>query len=185
MQIAEDLEIDDHIKISHAESEYGFDYTAYLSKGKKGFDFWLDKKVNDSNEEMKASLSIDFEEGAVPFHFHENIDYIVGHSDYLSRWAAWAVFNFKQSHEAASLDSLFHETDIRIYGIPGYCDPAEGEAALLFHGIMAINEGNVLIYRFRHVDPPSGYLCRSFSYCVWVCPQDARHFGLYFQITVD
>ena len=167
-QIAEDLDIAEKIDIDPSESQLGFDITARASKDSKGFDFWVSSDSGGSDYTMKASLSIDFRDGAAPFYFQENIDYIVGHSSYLSRWASYAVFKFKQVHEKTLLNSVFHETEIRVYGLPGYCDPAIGEARLLFHGMLHLQKGKILVYKFRHVDSPSGYLMRSFSYAIWV-----------------
>jgi hypothetical protein len=179
-QIADDLGIDGTIEIDHSESNQGFDFTASLFKRNRGFDLWLGGEIRDASQKMTASLSIDFQEGVAPYYFQEKIDYIAGHSDFLCRWAAWAVFRFKEAHEKVTLNSIFHEAEIRVYGIPGYCDPAEGEADLLFHGILTKQKGKVIIYRFRHVEPPSGYLCRSFSYAVWVNPGGSPPFWVTF-----
>jgi len=183
-EIAEDLEMEEgKIKIGHGESHLGFDYTAGLFNNTRGFDFHLRKKIEKTRqktiEKMEASLAIHFQEGVAPYFFHESIDYIVGHPDFLGRWASWAIFNFRQAHEKINLESLFHEMDIRIYGIPGYCEPAESEAETLFNGILATQEGKVIVYRFRHMDPES-YLCRSLSYAVYVSPKGFSSFWAVF-----
>jgi hypothetical protein len=167
-QIREDLNIKAAIETDHAEGEMGFDFTARAYDTYRGFDFWLNQKIDKTKRRLRTSLSIDFQEGVAPFNLTENIDYIVGHSDFLCRWAAWAVFNFRQAHERTNLNSIFHEAQIRVYGVPHYCDPAEGEANLLFKGILELQKDKVLIYKFRHVDPPNSWLLRSFSYAVWV-----------------
>jgi len=180
-QIADDLEINrEDIKFDHFESKVGFDYDAQLFEGEKGFDFWVGSESEGPNQKMKASLSVYFQEAVAPYFFQETIDYIVGHSDFLSRWASWAVFKYKQTHEKVALNSIFHDAEIRVYGIPGYCEPAESEADLLFHGVLARQKGKVIIYRFRHVDPPEGYLCRSFSYVIWVSPEEGSPFWVAF-----
>lgn len=167
-QIAADLEVDCEILYDREEWSPGFFYEASVITGRKTFSFWFREEFRNERCEKTACLEIDFNEGAAPFYMQEEIDYIHGHSDYLNRWAAWAVFNFNQKHNKTILNSIFSESVIRVYGTPGYCWPAEGEAKLLFNGIMAIQKQQLLVYRFRHVEPPNGYLCRSISYAIWV-----------------
>jgi hypothetical protein len=170
-QIATELEIGNKkIQIDHSEGDLGVDYMATV-EGEKGFTFVLstDRKEGSQKETMNLSLTIYFREGVAPYYFDEDIDHIVDDPDLLDRWASWAIFNFRQTHEKVSLESLFHEATIRVYGIPQYCDPAEGEAQLLFNGLLATQEGKVLIYRFRHIDS-GAFLCRSISYAVCVSP---------------
>lgn len=182
-EAAIDLGLDKRkIEIDHSEGDFGFDYIAQLYEDTKGFDFHLRSRVVGGKKkatEMTAFLSINFAEGVAPYSFHENIDYIKGHHHFLSRWVSWAIFNFRQTHQKVNLESLFHDVDIRVYGIPGYCDPAEGEAHLLFNGIIATQKDKVLIYRFRHMDR-EGYLCRSISYAVFVNPKGLSGFWVVF-----
>ncbi|MCW4010630.1 MAG: hypothetical protein NWF05_08425 [Candidatus Bathyarchaeota archaeon] len=167
-QIRKDLNIVLEPETDRAESDLGFDFDAEVFQDSKGFCFCVSEEFDGPTRKLTATLSIYFQEGAAPFYINENIDYIAGHSNFLCRWAAWAVFNFKQAHEKISLESLFYESQIRVYGLPRYCDPAEGEASLLFNGMLMLQQDKVLIYKFRHIDPPSGYLTRFFSFGVWV-----------------
>ncbi|UCE16167.1 MAG: hypothetical protein JSV12_00670 [Candidatus Bathyarchaeota archaeon] len=181
-EIALDLEMNvEKIQIRHVEtSKLGLDYTAHTESA-KGFDFHL-RTVTENEDptkgEMRASLTICFKEGVSPYHFHENIDYIKRHSNFLSRWVSWTIFNFRQIHQKVSLETLFHDMVVRVYGTPKYSSPAEEEAELLFHGILATQESKVLIYRFRHIR--RGDLYRSFSYAVHVNPKKGMNFWVVF-----
>jgi len=174
---------EEKVKVRHVEtSKIGLDYSALLYEGVKGFNFHLRTITEDKDPtsgEMRASLSVSFDEAVAPYVFHENIDYIKGHPAFLSRWVSWAIFNFRQEHQKANLQSLFHNMDIRVYGIPGYCSPAEEEADLLFHGVLAIQKDKVLVYKFRHISREN-YLCRNFSYAVHVGPEMGHSFWVVF-----
>jgi len=161
------------VSFTSGESKLGFDYLADAYEGTKGFDFHLRNTIDQesSKEELEAFLSIHYAEGVAPYHFHENIDYIKGHPDFLERWVSWAIFNYRQEHEKVNLESLFHDVDIQTLGIPGYCDPAQGEAELLFHGLHSAHREKVLIYRFRHMSGKEGYLMRSISYAIFLSPR--------------
>lgn len=171
-EVAIDLEMnEERIEFHRAETpKVGLDYTAMSSEDAKGFDFHLRTRTEEQDPtsgEMEAFLGINFAEGVAAYVFHENINYIKGHPDFLSRWVSWAIFNFRKEHEKINLQSLFYDVTIRIYGIPGYCDPAEAEAILLFNSLLESQKDKVLIYRFRHIRRET-FLQRSLSYAVLV-----------------
>jgi hypothetical protein len=179
-QIASDLRIDSEITYDLDDSELGIDFSANATEDPKEFDFWLHEEKEKDGSTWKASLSIGYREGAAQFYFQENIDYIFGHSSFLCRWAAWAVSNFNKKHNPVDLESIFNESTIRVYGFPGYSEPGEAELKILSNGILNLQKSKVLIYKFRHVDPPSGYLIRSFSYAIWVTIPDSHCFWVFF-----
>lgn len=173
------------IKIRHVQTpRIGLDYTAELYVKGRGFDFHLRTVTEDEDPtqgEMTASLTISFKEEAAPYFFHENIDYVKEHSHFLSRWASWAIFNFRQEHQKVDLQSLFHDTILRVYGLPLYSTPAEQEAELLFRGIIAAQKSKLFIYKFRHVRRADLY--RSFSYAVRVDLESGLPFWVFFPET--
>ena len=182
-EVAIDLEMDyKKIRFEHAETpRIGLDYTAELSNGVKNFFFLLHtetKNEDPTSGKMKAVLSIGFEEGVGPYFFRENIDYIKRHSNFLSRWSSWAIFNCRQRHQKVNLKSLFHDEIVRIYGVPRYSSTAEEEATLLFHGALATQDSKVLVYKFRHIS--KGDLYRSFSYAFYVNPKTGTRFWVVF-----
>jgi hypothetical protein len=168
-ELASDLEMDsDKIRVRHRETpRIGLDYSAQLYVKEQSFDFHLRTETEDEDPtqgEMTASLNVSFMEEVNPYFFHENIDYIKGHPNFLSRWVSWALFNFRQEHQKIDLQSLFHDTIIRVYGMSTYT--AEQEAELLFRGIGASQKRKLFIYKFRHIRQEDRY--RSFSYAVRV-----------------
>lgn len=183
-ELASDLEMDsEKITVEHFETpRIGLDYTAQLYIKERGFDFQLRTRTEDEDPtqgEMTASLSISFTEEVNPYYFHENIDYIKWHPNFLSRWVSWALFNFRQEHQKADLQSLFHDTIIRVYGVSQYT--AEQEAELLFRGILAAQKRKLFIYKFMHIRRVDLY--RSFSYAVRVALGYHSPFWVFFPDT--
>ena len=180
-QICEDLSISPKsIKFDHYETpKTGLDYIAD-GKGKGiSFNFHLRTETKEDDVttgRITASLEIYYSESASSFYFHEDIDYLRGHSDFLGRWAAWAVFNYNIKHNPVNLDSLFNETDIKVYGLPRYTHPTIMELRIFFNGLRNIAK-KVLVYRFRHPDDEVRY--RSFSYAFYVYPGNT-HLWVFF-----
>ena len=99
---------------------------------------------------MSSSLEIFYSESSAPFYiYEENLNSLVPHSDFLSRWTAWAIFNFNLKHNPVNLESIFHGMDIRVYGLPKHTFPTMEEAHMLFGGIMHHHPDKLLVYRFR------------------------------------
>ena len=159
-----------YVVIEHLETpKMGLDYSAELYKKEKGFSFYIrtvTEEVDSTKGEMTATLSLAFKEEIPPYYFNENIDYLKLHPSFLSRWVAWAMFNFRQAHERIDLFSLFQDCTIRIYGIPQYSHPAEQECEILFKGIIAVQKNKLFVYKFRHIRDGDRY--RSFSYAIRV-----------------
>lgn len=159
-----------NMRVRHLETpRIGLDYSAELYVGERGFRFSVrtDTEEEDPTKgEMEATLSLDFKEEVPSYFFSEKITHLKWHPRFLSRWAAWAMFNFRQTHEKVNLVSLFQDSTIRIYGIPQYSQPAEQEVELLFQGIMAVQKRKLFIYKFRHLRHGDNY--RSFSYAIRV-----------------
>ncbi|MGI0073483.1 MAG: hypothetical protein ACREA3_06705 [Nitrosotalea sp.] len=182
-QICDDLGISyEDVEAERYETPtVGVSYTARgIGKGQE-FDFHLKTETKQSDVtsgQMSASLQIIYDEGSAPFYFDENLDGLKSHSNFLSRWTAWAVFNFNLNHNPANLESLFNEMQIRVYGIPRYSYPTMGEAHLLIGGINQFPPDKILVYRFRHVDPSVKY--RSFSYAFLVSHNNFRRFWVFF-----
>lgn len=173
-EIAFDLEMKaEKIQIQHYEtSKVGLDYTANLAEDGRGFDFHLRTYAageDPTSGRMQASLIISYNEGT-SYSFDEDIDYIKQYSNFLSRWCSWAIYNFRQTHQKANLQSLFYD-DLIVWGLPYY--DADAEALLLFHGILGTQKDKVLIYRFRHIRREDLY--RSFSYAVHFKPEQGVH----------
>ena len=150
----------------------GLSYSARILEGVKNFDFFLRTTTDQDDPKtgtMKAFMTIGFIEGGAPYSFNENLEYIKNHNNFLSRWVSWAIFNYRKEHEKTKLETLFYDVDIRVYGIPGYCRPAEEEATILFNGLLSLKPEKVLVYKFRHIKKEQ-YLCRDISYAVFVNP---------------
>lgn len=171
-EIAEELGVEKtHVKLEKYETpRLGVDYMASSSEGTYPFNFHL--RTETENEDptvggiIKATLEIWYSEGVAPFYFHEEITYLRAHSNFLSRWAAWALFNFNLKHNRVDLESLFHDVDIRVYGLPGYNTPSMAEAEILFRGLLSTQRNKLIVFRFRHIEKP--YLLRDFSYAILV-----------------
>ncbi|HJT10255.1 MAG TPA: hypothetical protein VJ771_05670 [Candidatus Nitrosotalea sp.] len=182
-QVCDDLGISyENVKAERYETQkMGVSYTSSGTANGKEFDFYLKTETKQSDVtsgRMSASLQINYDEGSAPFYFNENLDDLKSHSDFLSRWTAWAVFNFNLKHNPVNLESLFNEMDIRVYGIPRYTYPTMGEAHLLIGGINQFPSNKVLIYKFRHMDPSVKY--RSFSYAFLVSHNNLHNFWVFF-----
>ena len=187
IKASKDIAIDlgmnkDNVEIEHyKDPKFGLDYTAQLFEGRMGFDFNLHmeiKKEDPKKGELMANIAIYFGEATAPYLLYENIDYMRGHLDFLSRWASWAVFNFRLIHHQVNLESLFYGMQLRVYGILGDSKSTQEEAELLFNGILATQKGKVIIYKFRHINRIA--LVRSFSYAVWVNPKGHSSFWIFF-----
>lgn len=169
-QLCEDLAYDyESIKIESDEiDENELDYWVDAAGGKSGdFSFRVkifpQKQNKRGGDESWASLQIFYSEGADSFFFDELIGYIQGHSDFLARWAAWAILNFKNKHDPVNLSSLFHGAGLQILGVPSSTDPS-AILKILLAGWSALNE-EILVYRFRHADDSVRY--RAFSYAFY------------------
>lgn len=144
----------------------GLDYSARLDVDGKGFDFWLHTDTDEEDPTsgvMRASLSISFDEALTPFYFLEEIAYLKGHSNFLSRWAFWAVYNYRLKHHGMDLNSVFHESMIRVYG-----DPRRDidEIEVIMNHLLKNQKDELICYKFGHV--PGEYRLRCFSYAFWV-----------------
>jgi len=172
---------EDDVIIEHEEiPNIGIDYKACSQNKVKEFCFslWTNTTEDDpTTGEMTATLSIAFEVGA-PYYYSQKINFLKTHSNYLSRWVAWAVHNYRLQYEKVNLNALFHEVDIHVYSIPGYSRTTDREAVVLFNGIIATQKDKVIIYKFRHVRPD--YYLRSFSYAVYVRPKGYQDFIVFF-----
>jgi len=181
-EIAVDLEMnEDDVIIEHEEiPNIGIDYKARSQNNVKEFSFslWTDATEEDpTTGEITATLSIAFEVGA-PYYYSQKINFLKIHSNYLSRWVAWAVHNYRLQYEKVNLNALFTEVDIHVYSIPGYSRTTDREAVVLFNGILATQENKVIIYKFRHVSPD--YYLRNFSYAIYVRPKGYSEFIVFF-----
>jgi len=181
-EIAVDLEMNENdVMIEHEEiPNIGLDYKAFSRNKAKEFNFslWTDATEEDpTTGVMTATLSISFEVGA-PYYYSQKINFLKTHSDFLSRWVAWAIHNYRLQYEKVNLTALFREIDMHVYSIPGYSSTTDREAVLLFNGILATQKDKVIIYKFRHV-PPDYYL-RNFSYAVHVHPIKYQDFIVFF-----
>jgi len=170
------------MRVRHSETpRIGLDYTAELYVGERGFSFSIrtDTEEEDPTKgDMEATLSVAFKEEIPPYFFSEKITHLKWHPRFLSRWAAWAMFNFRQTYEKVNLLSLFQDSTIRIYGIPHYSQPAEPEVELLFRGIIALQKRKLFIYKFRHIRHGDNY--RSFSYAIRVDIDSGPPFWVFF-----
>ncbi|GAG25589.1 unnamed protein product, partial [marine sediment metagenome] len=140
-EIAVDLEMNENdVMIEHEEiPNIGLDYKAFSRNNAKEFNFsiWTDATEEDpATGVMTATVSISFEVGA-PYYYSQKINFLKTHSDFLSRWVAWAVHNYRLQYKKVNLNALFSEIDIHIYSIPGYSRTTDREAVLLFNGILA------------------------------------------------
>lgn len=183
-ELASDLEMNsEKVTVEHVQTpRIGLDYTAQLYVKERGFDFHLRTETEDEDPtrgEMTASLSISFMEEVNPYYFHENIDYIKGYPNFLSRWVSWALFNFRHKHQKVDLQSIFHDTIIRVYGVPRHT--ARQEAELLFRGILEAQKCKLFIYKFMHIRRGDRY--RSFSYAVRVDLEYPAPFWVFFPDT--
>ncbi len=166
-QICFDLGIDfDDIKLSHnATAKIGLDYVGHGGLDNNYFNFHVrtvTKEDDVQSGQMTASLEITYSESASTFYFHENIDYMRGHPGFLGRWTAWAVSKFNSEHNPVNLDSLFHEMDIKTYGVPRYSHPTQTEFRIFLNGVSKLNMQKLLIYKFRHAE--DNYHYRAYSY---------------------
>lgn len=183
-QICDDLGVSyDDVKAERYETPtVGISYTAGGRGNKYEFDFYLktDAEGDDVlSGRMSISLNIYYSKSSAPFDFYEgNLNALKPHSDFLSRWTAWAVFNFNLKHNPPNIESLFHGMDIRVYGLPLYTIPTMGEAHMLIGGIRQFQTDKLLIYKFRHVDPQVKY--RSFSYAFLVSNKNCPSFWVFF-----
>jgi hypothetical protein len=170
------------IVIKHFDTpKMGIDYSAELYKKGKGFSFYIrtvTEEEDSTKGRMTATLSLAFKEEIPPYYFDENIDYLKWHPEFLSRWVAWAMFNFRQAHERVDLFSLFQDCTIRIYGIPNYSLPAEQECEILFKGIIAVQTNKLFIYKFRHIRDGDRY--RGFSYAIRVDADRSPPYWVFF-----
>jgi hypothetical protein len=170
-QICFDLKVDPSTKDIEKDDDHAEGHAYYTSSGFGAlgrFRFMVDlneKSKNISKRELKATLEINYSEGAAPFYMRENILWLEPHGQFLGRWAAWAVHNFNLDHNRINLESRFQEMDIRIYGLPGYSQPTVPEMKVLIAGLEKY-QSDVLVYRFRHVSEDVRY--RSFSYAFLV-----------------
>ena len=182
-QICDDLNVShDGVKAERYETpSVGISYSAVGNNSECEFTFYLKTETKEKDVlsgKMSASLDIYYSKGSAPFSFYESLDSLKLHPDFLERWTAWAVHNFNLKHNPANLESLFHEMDIRVYGLPRYTIPTMGEAHMLIGGIRQFPPNNLLIYRFRHVDPQVKY--RSFSYAFLVSHNNIHSFWVFF-----
>lgn len=171
-EIAENLDIgDNEIKFGfHETPKIGLDYTGELYIDNRGFHFHLRTvtKVEDPySGKMTAFLTIYFDYALPPFTFHENIDYLKGHPNFLCRWVFWAIYNFRLKHQTFDLETVFNESIIRVYGEPGY--GADAEISLILNGMLNAHQDKVIIYKFGHVDREDRF--RRFSYAFLVNPK--------------
>lgn len=161
-QLCEDLKFDyDKLEFNNEEIEDEYYFRAFGEKDEKGFDFDVALRWSDDPRGSDVSLNINYSKGANPFYFRERIEYLMDHGDFLGRWAAWAVLNYRKNHNKADLDSLFYEADIQVYGLPDLSNPTRTEIEVFLTGAKTLNE-EIMIYRFRHPEDSVRY--RSFSY---------------------
>lgn len=174
-EIAIDLEMNTRkLEIKYDETpKIGLDYFARLSEIDRMFEFHLSTETDEEDPAsgiMKVSLQIYFRKDTPPYWFSENINYMKNHPEFLSRWASWAIYNFRQEHQKINLQSLFYNSLLRVY--------TEEEIDPLFYGILAIQEDNIMIYKFRHIRRDDLY--RSFSYAVYVKPKTNEYYWAVF-----
>ncbi|WP_179365132.1 hypothetical protein [Nitrosarchaeum sp. AC2] len=183
-QIADDLNITQkNVNIERYETPtVGI---SYIAEGiSKNYRFTFDLKTWAKGKDvldgrMSPSLEISYSDSSAPFWVHEDdLKEFIHHPNFISRWAAWGVFNFNLKHNPANLESLFNDMSIRVYGIPQHTSPTIGEAYLLFGGINKYHSKRLLVYKFRHVEPGDKY--RSFSYAFLCSHNNFHDFWVFF-----
>ena len=165
-EICINLGIDADLDIKYHETpNIGIDYVSYYRSDSKNFSFHLRIDAEGENPftgKMTASFSYDFDSGLAPFFFLEDITHQRIHPNYLCRWVFWAIYNYRLTHETLRLDSVFHDSIIRVYGTP---DIGLGrEFDIISNGILVTQKEPVICYKIGHIQRDDNY--RDLSYAL-------------------
>lgn len=167
-QICKDLSIEyENVEFVRYETQKtGLDYDATIHTELPRFSFHLKtttKDVDPTSGSMDAWLEIAYSESTGSFALGENVDNMRGRSDFLQRWAARAVGQYNMRHNTANLESLFHDVNIMMCGIPQDMRSVS-MFEFLMSGILSSDVNKVHIYIFRHVEEVTYY--RTYSYAI-------------------
>ncbi len=165
-EIVDNLGLDTEIQIDYHESpKIGIDYVAKNKGESRIFSFHLriDARGDDPFDgKMTASFSYYFDAGLSPFYFFEDITHQRIHPKYLCRWVFWAIYNYRLVHETFRLDSVFHDSIIRVYGTPNIGLGREFD--IITQGVYVAQTEPVICYKIGHIQSDDNY--RDLSYAL-------------------
>ena len=170
LAICSDLKINEKdVEISRFETpKLGVDYTSSSSGEPLHFFFHLrtvTKEMDVTQGKMTVALDVYSSEGDPSFDFYEEIKDTKWHTNFLQRWISKAISKFNDNKLSDNLESLFHNSEMRIYGMPNSHTPTIQELTVFLNGIVSyVNK--LIVYRFRHVREIDMY--RQFSYAFLV-----------------
>lgn len=168
------------ISLDSAEIETSKNKSAHSYRlSSKTSDLELDLEVSRYEKEcITAYIAIPIFDTAEPFYINEDITSLSASKDYLRRWIDYAVHMFHLEHEPTNLESMFHGTQLKIYGKQKRIFPELTELNIFLTGTQAFNTGKILVYQFRHVNLRDKY--RSFSYAFSIVSEYCERFWVFF-----
>ena len=170
-QVAADLGVDwkevQHDVYDTNPNELMFTASGQTHSGIPSFNFVVSCKVHDSQRTepksyIRAGIEIEYEH-ATKWDIDDDITSMVGHPNYLIRWAGWAIHNFNLEHNPVNLKSRIGYHAIEVYGGDRE-DWSLTQFELLMKGLQS-SRSKVTVLRLRHVSKNNWY--RSYSYAIW------------------
>lgn len=131
------------------------------------FDFyakWITEDFYEKGTKPSIRTGIEINFDHTRFELDQDLTSMVNHTNYLIRWAGWAIHCYNLEHHPVNLETCLGQNLIHLYGAPRERYPTMTEFRLLMMGLKSGNT-KVNVLKFRHVD--SGNWYRSYSYGIW------------------
>jgi hypothetical protein len=182
LQIASDLGIN-KLQLSTDEvnpDEYLLTASGQADSGILKFDFSVSYKAVDVHKTrgppyVHAALEIEYER-QTRWYKNDDITPMVGHPNYLIRWAGWAIHNFNLEQNPVNLERLVGDSAVEVYG-GDRLDESLTQFELLVRGLQS-SGSKVTVMKFRHVSETIWY--RSYSYALWAEGQQSTGLWIFF-----
>lgn len=147
--------------------EFLISASGHAGSGILNFGFSVSYKVEDVHKTgvkpyVHANLEIEYER-QTKWYQQDDITSMVGHPNYLIRWAGWAVHNFNLEHNPVNLERHIGDNAVEVYG-GDRRDESLTQFELLLTGLQRLGS-KVAVMRLRHVSEAEWY--RSYSYAIW------------------
>lgn len=178
-QIGEDLNVPvAPISKERQDYPYGeFQFSAWNETAElPSFEFRLLYRHDAKEERLSCALEITYGRNVPPYFIEDDVTEKATLDNFVSRWCAWAVFQYATNTHPVKLETMVGHPAIRVYGIPEFEEPTLTEAQLLLSGIKKCG-WDVRVIRFRHVSGGNWY--RWLSYAISI-PGAYQHTWIFF-----
>jgi len=152
----------------------GLDYISYAQSQDCSINFSVRSNSDDSDiigDSVTVSLEIETPKLFRSKHLQAELTRSKFKKGFLQRWSLTRIRQFGRWLEAEPIDVIFHDMDVRVYGLPGSTRPTVAEFVTVIAGLEKRQQPRkLLVYRFHHHEKYSE--AEFFSYALWICVTD-------------